>query len=35
MVLAQKIAEQGPLALAMAKKVINEGIERILLKPAG
>jgi enoyl-CoA hydratase len=28
--LAQKIAEQGPLALAMAKKVINEGIEKNL-----
>jgi enoyl-CoA hydratase len=28
--LAQKIAEQGPLALAMAKKVINEGREKNL-----
>jgi enoyl-CoA hydratase len=29
--LAQKIAEQGPLALAMAKKIINEGVEKNLV----
>ena len=29
--LAQKIAEQGPLALAMAKKIINEGVEKNLM----
>jgi enoyl-CoA hydratase len=29
--LAQKIAEQGPLALAMAKKIINEGVDKNLM----
>ena len=32
MLLAQKIGEQSPLALSMAKKIINEGLDKSLLE---
>ena len=32
LLLAQKIGEQSPLALAMAKKIINEGLDKTLLE---